>query len=130
MNGDFLLDTNVVIALLASDRAILKRKKRAEKFFVPSIVVGELFYGAYHSAHAQKNIAQVEVFAAANAVLNCDTETGRYYGEIKNRLRKGLASLKPCICYTGRAVTPGRRRYCVSSGRALIISSPREARCR
>jgi tRNA(fMet)-specific endonuclease VapC len=88
MNGDFLLDTNMVIALLASDRAILKRKKRAEKFFIPSIVVGELFYGAYHSAHAQKNIAQVEVFAAANAVLNCDTETGRYYGEIKNRLRK------------------------------------------
>ena len=51
MNGDFLLDTNVVIALLASDCAILKRKKRAEKFFVPSIVVGELFYGTYHSAH-------------------------------------------------------------------------------
>ncbi len=88
MDGSFLLDTNVVIALLASDRAILKRKKRAEKLFVPCIVVGELFYGACHSAHVQKTIAMVEAFAAANAILNCDTETGRYYGEIKNQLRK------------------------------------------
>ena len=88
MNGDFLLDTNVVIALFASDRAILKRKKRAEKIFVPCVVVGELFYGAYHSTHVPKNIAQVEAFAAASAVLTCDTETGQYYGEIKNQLRK------------------------------------------
>jgi len=45
MNGSLLLDTNIVIALFDSERAMLRKRKRAERVFLPSIVVGELFYG-------------------------------------------------------------------------------------
>jgi len=87
MNGKVLVDTNVVIALFESDQRILKRRKKAEKVFVPSIV-GELFYGAYHSTQIRKNVSRVEAFAAASDVLACDTETAHQYGQIKSQLRR------------------------------------------
>ena len=88
MNGSLLLDTNIVIALFDSERAMLRKRKRAERGFLPSIVVGELFYGAYHSNQVRKNVAHIESFALANSVLFCDTDTARHYGQIKSQLRR------------------------------------------
>ncbi len=33
-------------------------------------------------------MARIDEFAAANVILSCDAETGRWYGEIKNDLRQ------------------------------------------
>ncbi len=87
MSGNVLLDTNIVIALLAQDDSVLERLKEAESVFVPSVVLGELFFGAYKSAHVDENVARVDEFAASSAVLVCDTATGRHYGQIKSELR-------------------------------------------
>ena len=45
-SGRVLLDTNVVIALLAGDEALLTKLDQASEVFIPAIVLGELFYGA------------------------------------------------------------------------------------
>ena len=87
MNGRFLLDTNIVIALFAQDTAVLQRLAQAGEVFVPSIVLGELYYGAGKSARVEENIARIDEFAANTAILACDTETARRYGQIKNALR-------------------------------------------
>ncbi len=49
MNGDYLLDTNIVIALFANDPAVRDHLKKSSPVLVPSIVIGELYYGARKS---------------------------------------------------------------------------------
>lgn len=87
MNGRFLLDTNIVIAIFAKDSGVMDRLAQAAEVFVPSIVLGELFYGARKSNQPHPNIARIEEFAADTAILACDAATGREYGRIKNDLR-------------------------------------------
>jgi tRNA(fMet)-specific endonuclease VapC len=87
MNGRYLLDTNVIIALFAEDKAIKDNLGKAGEVFVPSIAIGELCYGARKSARAKENLARIDEFAANNVVLGCDTETARRYGDVKNALR-------------------------------------------
>jgi tRNA(fMet)-specific endonuclease VapC len=49
MSGKCLLDTNAVIALFADEPAIKDLLREADEVFVPSIVIGELFFGALKS---------------------------------------------------------------------------------
>ncbi len=81
------MDTNIVIALFANETLVKDNLARAEEVFIPSIVIGELCYGARKSARAGENLARIDDFAASNVILGCDTETARHYGEIKNALR-------------------------------------------
>ncbi len=87
MTGRYLLDTNIVIALFAEDAAIIESLSEAEQVFVPSIVVGELCYGARKSSKPTDNLARIDEFVDGNVILGCDAETARLYGDIKNRLR-------------------------------------------
>jgi len=88
VSGRYLLDTNVVIALFAHEASVVERMAGVDEVFVPSIVIGELYYGAQKSGQIQVNTARVDEFANANMVLNCDIETARRYGEIKAGLQK------------------------------------------
>ena len=87
MNGRFLLDTNIVIALFAEDTSVQKGIMEAEQVFLPSIVLGELYYGAGKSLRTEENISRVDEFAAMNVVLGPNTATAKEYGDIKNALR-------------------------------------------
>ena len=87
MNGRFLLDTNIVIAIFANDAVVLQCLAQANEVFVSIIVLGELYYGACKSIHVEENIARIDEFAANSVVLTCDTETAHQYGNIKNSLR-------------------------------------------
>ncbi len=87
MSGKFLLDTNITIALFGKDSSVLDRLQEAESVFVPSIVLGDLFFGAYKSTHVEENVERVNEFAIASAVISCDTGTARHYGQIKSGLR-------------------------------------------
>lgn len=87
-SGDCLLDTNIVIGLFAADPAIIRGLHEASSVFIPSIVIGELTYGALCSAHPQENMARIERLVAMNGILNCDVETARWYGQIKAALRR------------------------------------------
>jgi tRNA(fMet)-specific endonuclease VapC len=60
----------------------------AEEVFVPSIALGELYYGARKSSRVEENIGRINDLAASSVVLVCSIETARQYGEIKNRLRQ------------------------------------------
>ena len=88
MSGRCLLDTNIVIDLFAGLPGVRDGLREAEEVFVPCIVLGELYYGAQRSAHVEENVARIDEFAGRNAVLACDAETARRYGELKNGLRE------------------------------------------
>ena len=53
MSGNFLLDTNIVIAILAKDTGAHHKLAEATAVFVPSIVLGELYYGARKSSRVE-----------------------------------------------------------------------------
>ena len=49
MNGDYAIDTSIVIKIFAQDKAVLKKVKQCNAIYIPSTVIGELHYGAYNS---------------------------------------------------------------------------------
>ena len=89
MSGkNYLLDTNIVIALFAEDAAVIDAIKKAEKTFIPVIVLGELFYGAELSAKKTENIRKLESFAGASPLIYLSYNTPKFYGHIKSQLKK------------------------------------------
>jgi tRNA(fMet)-specific endonuclease VapC len=87
MSGRFLLDTNIIIALFANEASIINNLAQADEIFIPSIALGELHYGARKSGRSQKNLERIEEFAANNTIVECDADTARQYGDVKNKLR-------------------------------------------
>jgi tRNA(fMet)-specific endonuclease VapC len=87
MNGRFLLDTNIIIALFAQDASVLQNLSVAAEVSVPCVVLGELYYGAQKSTRVLENIARLDAVAAGATVLSCDAETARHYGQVKDALR-------------------------------------------
>ncbi len=88
MNGRYLFDTNIVIAFLTDDAEVTRRLSETDEVYVSSTVVGELFYGASHSTHVDKNVARIEKFLRDAVSLVCDNITARFYGDIKTLLRR------------------------------------------
>lgn len=88
MSGSYLLDTNIIIGLFADEEVVKSNFAQADAVFIPSIVAGELYYGARKSARTTKNLERIDELVAESAVLVCDVETAQYYGEVKNKLRR------------------------------------------
>lgn len=83
MSGRYLFDTNIIIALFGNDIAVNNQLGNAEEIFIPSVAIGELFYGARKSGRSPGNLERIEEFIARNTVIGCDLETARQYGELR-----------------------------------------------
>ena len=77
-----------MIALFAAEQAVLNHLKIASEVYIPSIVIGELAYGAHKSSRVSENLRRIEEFAASNTILPCDAATAFHYGSIKDQLRQ------------------------------------------
>ncbi len=88
MNGRYLLDTNIVIAFLTGEEAVVQCVDATDEFYVSSVVLGELFYGAFNSTNRDKNISRIKNFIRDTVAIPCDHETSEWYGEIKTSLRR------------------------------------------
>jgi len=82
MNGKYLLDTNIVIRLFAGGEAVLNWLGKKPEIYIPSIVLGELFYGAQKYANIKSNTLKIIEFSSHLTILPCDGETAKHYGEI------------------------------------------------
>lgn len=88
MSGRYLLDTNIVIALFADEVKVKSKLAEVDEAFIPCIAVGELCYGAQKSGRPQENLARIGQLVANVTVLDCDINTAKRYGEIKNKLHQ------------------------------------------
>lgn len=93
--GRYLLDTNVVVAFLNRERQVLAKVEALRRegptlgrLFVPSTVLGELYFGARKSSRAEENLGKISGFAARAEILPCDAQTAKLYGEVKEGLRR------------------------------------------
>ncbi|MCU0444301.1 MAG: PIN domain-containing protein [Microscillaceae bacterium] len=84
MSGKYLLDTSIIIALLAEDELVKQKITQAIEIYIPAIVIGELYYGAYNSTKVIDNIHKIDNLCSISNILNCDEGTAKIYGQIKN----------------------------------------------
>lgn len=79
----YLLDSNAVIALMKGHDAFLSRihQHRPRDFAISSIVMHELFYGAYRGQRTTENLVRIE--ALQFEVLPFDREDARHAGEVR-----------------------------------------------
>lgn len=88
MSGSYLLDTNIVIAWFAGEPAVRQHLDPNAELFLPSIVIGELYFGACASGRKAANLRRIDDLAQGSEVLACDLETALRYGDVKNDLRQ------------------------------------------
>ncbi len=88
MSGRVLLDTNIVIATFRLERRVRQRLARCQQVFLSSIVLGELYFGAYNSARVSDNLTRIEDLAPATTVVHCDKSTAQLYGQVRSLLRQ------------------------------------------
>jgi tRNA(fMet)-specific endonuclease VapC len=89
MIGDkFLLDTNIVVDWLRGEAAVAGHIDNAKEIFIPLIVIGELYYGAFYAKDVEKEIKVVRDIADKYDILYLDDDTAFTYGKIKADLRK------------------------------------------
>jgi tRNA(fMet)-specific endonuclease VapC len=81
--GNLLLDTSVIIEHFRGNRELTARLEAADSVSVPSIVIGELYYGALRSANFEKQQHQLTVFLRHLNILSIDQQTAFEYGQIR-----------------------------------------------
>ena len=90
----YLLDTSTCIAMLRDKPSVVRRRaldaaSRSQSLLVSSIVLHELWYGVYNSAHIEKNEHALRGFMGGNVeMIEFDVEDARIAGEIRAELEK------------------------------------------
>jgi tRNA(fMet)-specific endonuclease VapC len=84
--GDLLLDTSVIIEHFRGNRDVAATLEAANSVSVPSIVIGELYYGALRSANFEKQQQQLTLFLRHLPILSVDRQTAFEYGRIRSAL--------------------------------------------
>lgn len=87
MDGRLLLDTNVLVAIINGDPVFVALIETAEQVYVPSVVLGELYFGAFNSSRREQNVARVDSISRDRSILFCDQGTARVYGQVKHEPR-------------------------------------------
>ncbi|MGH9380631.1 MAG: type II toxin-antitoxin system VapC family toxin [Thermoanaerobaculia bacterium] len=92
----YLLDANAVIALLNdvdSATAQRARQQRPRDVGISAVVAHELYYGAFKSQRARRNVALVD--ALQFEVVEFDHEDARQAGEVRALLAKQGTPIGP-----------------------------------
>lgn len=87
MNGDYLLDSNIIIDIFRGYPTTIARIKKIKIIYIPVIAIGELYYGANKSNQTPKRILEIEQLERSVVILDVTKSTARVYGKIKDELR-------------------------------------------
>ena len=92
MHEAYLLDTGVANLVALRSPRILTQISQAKKLFVPDIVLGELYSGAYWYAYLHQSTKFLDLYDAflgryGRRLLRCNAETAHLYGAISAELK-------------------------------------------
>lgn len=103
----YLLDANAVIDALNDPSSAVSRRLRRESpadIAISAVVAHELYYGAFKSARAERNVALVD--ALRFDVLPFDREDARKAGEVRAVLASGGRPIGPYdVLIAGQALS-------------------------
>ena len=71
--------TTIACTLFSGELAVVDQFDQADEILLPSIVLGELVFGARKSSRASENLARIEDLSRQVVVLDCDSDTARQY---------------------------------------------------
>ena len=97
----FLLDTNVVVAILRNQPPIVRERFRGAvsdgaTIIASSVVLFELWYGVARSERRQENTERMRVFLSGiDSVLPFEERDASIAGELRASLEKGGTSIGP-----------------------------------
>lgn len=84
--SSYLIDTNIIIDFFSNEIELLDNLSKVH-LLIPSIVIGELYYGAYLSTNPKLRINQIKGFVKECEIALVDGTTSKFYGEIKAQLK-------------------------------------------
>ena len=82
------LDTNIVIDIFSGKNSIVEQADKLSKFYINSIVLGELYIGINRVANRAKHLKKLNDFLELCTVLDVDAETAEIFGRIVAELHK------------------------------------------
>ena len=88
MNGEIALDTSVTIRFLNGEVAITERVLALPEIILPTVVVGELLFGAENSTRWLQNLPRYLEFISACAVEPLGRETATIYARTRLLLKR------------------------------------------
>ena len=83
-----VFDSNIVIKILNNDLEIIAKFNQFKEYFITSISLGELYFGAAKSMRASENTKTIDLLSANSRILNADAKSAKEYGIIKSELKK------------------------------------------
>ncbi|MBY4948166.1 type II toxin-antitoxin system VapC family toxin [Cupriavidus respiraculi] len=104
----YLLDSNAVIAMFKGNSRFLAnlRAHHPQDICISSIVVHELFFGAYKSQHKSQNLERVQ--ALQFETLNFDRADAQHAGELRALLAAAGTPIGPYdVLIAGQAMSRG-----------------------
>ena len=107
--SQFLLDTNAVIALLKTNDSAVRRRIRENSpkdVFISTVVMFELYYGAYRIARVQRNLELLENIWLPK--LEFDSGDAMAAGQIRAILAEAGTPIGPYdVLIAGQALSRG-----------------------
>ena len=104
-----LLDTDTCIGLLKGDTAVVAAWRSCEdQCALPSMVIGELYYGAFRSTVREEELNRVAMFVDIFPEIQPSKRSMRRFGEIKANLElKGTRLADADIIIASIAIEEG-----------------------
>jgi tRNA(fMet)-specific endonuclease VapC len=87
-NNPIILDSNIVIEVLTGNKEIADKINKLPGFYITSVVLGELYVGVNRVSNKVKHLKMLNTFLKLCTVLDTDSITARYYGELMAVLYK------------------------------------------
>lgn len=107
----YLLDTNILVYLLSGKAPQLEKhviSKPPGLIGLPTIVLHELYFGAYKSQRVAANLERIRLLLTDFPVLDFNPEDGRMAGEVRANLKARGAPIGPYDCLiAGQALARG-----------------------
>jgi tRNA(fMet)-specific endonuclease VapC len=86
--GDVLLDTTVAVAHLRGLAAVSQRLIEARTRYLPTVALGELYYGVCRSARPDENRQQLQRWLSVTMPLPVTPAIAQRYGTLKDQLAR------------------------------------------
>ena len=92
-----MLDTDIVIYTIKNRPRHMQAafKQRSGQMAISAVTLGELVYGAEKSAQSERNLADVEGFAARLEVLPFNESAAMHFGQVRAELMKAGTLIGP-----------------------------------
>lgn len=95
MSSDIALDTSVAVRYLNQDKSVIKRLYPYSEVFLPTIVVGELIFGAENSARSTQNMHRYIEFIELCEIVPIGKITAILYSQTRLLLKRKGRTINP-----------------------------------